>query len=186
MATVRILLALICFVVIGSGWRADRSFINNGHANQKPYYGGFSYADEGRKKVLALAEKEVGVQEHHENSGPRVDQYNAYVGFKSVPWCASFVSWLFGQAGYSQPRTAWSPALFPRDRLAKNPMAGMVLSVYFPSLKRIAHCGLVVQVKGNWVFSIEGNTSKNGSRGGDGVHRRTRHKRTIYCYANWL
>lgn len=186
MSTTRILLAFVCIVVIGSSWRAERSLVSHGTTNQKPNYGRFSKADEGRKKVLDIAKKEIGVQEDHENSSPRVDQYNAYVGFKKVPWCASFVCWCFGQAGCTQPRTAWSPALFPWNRLAKDPLAGMVLGVYFPELKRIAHCGFVIKVKDDWVLSVEGNTSANGSREGTGVFRRMRHKRTIHCYANWL
>lgn len=186
MAAIRILLALFCFVSLGSSWRADRSFIKYGRTYQSANDGRVSYADEGRKKMLAIAEKEIGVQESHENSGPGVDTYNAYVGFKKVPWCASFVSWCFGQAGYAQPRTAWSPALFPRNRLAKNPLAGMVMGIYFPDLKRVAHCGIIFRVRGDWLETVEGNTSINGSREGTGVFKRTRHKRTIYCYANWL
>jgi len=185
MATIRILLALLYFAVIGSNWRADRSVISYGVSHPSTNYARIHFPDGGREKVLAIAEKEIGVQEDHENSGARVDTYNAYVGLKKVPWCASFVSWVFGQAGYMQPRTAWSPALFPGNRLAKNPLAGMVLGVYFQELKRIAHCGIVAGVRGDWIESIEGNTSKNGSREGTGVFRRTRHKRTIRCYADW-
>jgi hypothetical protein len=186
MVTIRILLALLCFVSIGSSWRADRSFIKYGRTDQSANDGRISDAEQGRKKILAIAEKEIGVQESHENSGARVDTYNAYVGLKKVPWCASFVSWVFGQAGYAQPCTAWSPALFPGNRLVQNPLAGMVLGMYFPELKRIAHCGIIAGVRGDWIESIEGNTSINGSREGTGVFRRTRHKRTIRCYADWL
>lgn len=31
---------------------------------------------------------------------------------KGQPWCAAFVSWVFAKAGYTAPRTGWSPALF--------------------------------------------------------------------------
>lgn len=171
MATIRILLALLCFIGIGRSWRTDRSIISDNNAPQK---------------LLAIAAKEVGVKEDQENSSARVDQYNAYVGFKSVPWCASFVSWCHAKAGYAQPRTAWSPSLFPRNRLVRDPLAGMVMGIYFPSLKRIAHCGFVAKVRGDWLETIEGNSSNNGSREGTGVFRRLRHKRTIARYANWL
>jgi hypothetical protein len=181
-----ILLGIVWLVAIGGSRGVDRNFIGDDFAYQNKDYGRVRYAEQGRKKVVAIAEKEVGVQESMENSGTRVDQYNAYVGFKKVAWCASFVSWVFGQAGYPQPRTAWSPALFPRDRLAKDPLAGMVLGIYFPELKRIAHCGMVTSVRNDWVFSVEGNTSANGGREGTGVYRRLRHKRTIAKYANWL
>jgi hypothetical protein len=170
MATIRILLGIICFAVVGSSWGADRNRITDGDT----------------RTVIETAKKEIGVRESAENAGPRVDQYNAYVGLKKAPWCASFVSWCFGQAGYSQPRTAWSPSLFPTDRLAKNPVAGMVLGIYFEHLKRIGHCGVVEEVKNDWVYSIEGNTNLKGSREGDGVHRRIRHVRSIHRFANWL
>jgi hypothetical protein len=166
MATVRILLGLVCIAFMGSSWRAERSFI-------------------AQNKIVEIAQSEVGVQETAENSGLRVDQYNAYVGLKKVPWCASFVSWCYGQAGHSQPRTAWSPSLFPVNRITNEPLPGMVLGVYFPQLKRIAHCGIVEGVKNDLIYSIEGNTNVNGSREGDGVYRRIRHRRSINCYADW-
>jgi hypothetical protein len=159
-------LGLVCIVIIGSSWSTERNFIT-------------------QNEVVVVAQKEVGVQESSENSGPRVDQYNAYVGFKKVPWCASFVSWCFGQAGYPQPRTAWSPSLFPANRIVKEPLPGMLLGIYFLKLKRIAHCGIVEGVKNDLVYSIEGNTNINGSREGNGVYRRIRHRRSIYCYADW-
>ncbi|TCC99435.1 CHAP domain-containing protein [Pedobacter hiemivivus] len=170
MATIRILLGIVCFAVVGSSWGADGNRI----------------ADGDKRTVIETAKKEIGIRESAENAGLRVDQYNAHVGLKKVPWCASFVSWCFGQAGYAQPRTAWSPSLFPADRLAKNPVAGMVLGIYFEHLKRVGHCGIVEEVRNDWVYSIEGNTNLNGSREGDGVYRRMRHKRSVYCFADWL
>ncbi|WP_225874606.1 C40 family peptidase [Pedobacter hiemivivus] len=170
MATIRILLGFIWLAFIGSSWGADRNRIADGDA----------------RTIIETAKKEIGVREYMENGGPRVDQYNAYVGVKKVAWCASFVSWCFGESGYAQPRTPWSPSIFPADRIAKNPMAGMVLGIYFEHLKRIGHCGIVLEVRNDWVFSVEGNTNLNGSREGDGVYRRTRHVRSIHRFANWI
>lgn len=170
MATIRILLGIICFALIGSSWGANRNRITDGKA----------------RAIIETAKKEIGVREYTENAGPRVDQYNEYLGLKKEPWCASFVSWCFGQAGYSQPRTAWSPSLFPADRIAKNPVAGMVLGIYFEHLRRIGHCGIIEEVRNDWVYSIEGNTNVNGSREGDGVYRRIRHVRSIHHFANWF
>ncbi|MNK43393.1 hypothetical protein D3C87_620960 [compost metagenome] len=169
MAAIRILLGFFCVAFVGSSWGFDRNRV----------------ADGGAKIIIETAKKEIGVREVRENDGARLDQYNAYVGLKKVPWCASFVSWCFGQAGYSQPRTAWSPSLFPADRIAKNPVAGMVLGIYFEHLKRIGHCGIVEEVRNDWVYSIEGNTNVNGSREGDAVCRRMRHVRSIYRFADW-
>lgn len=184
MATVRILLGFFWIVAVGSSWGTERNIIDHDFTYNN--YRGFSYDNEGRKKLVSAAQNEVGVQEIGGNTGKPVDEYNAYVGFKKVSWCASFVSWCHRKAGYLQPRTAWTPALFPAARLAKNPMAGMVLGVYFPELKRIAHCGIVTHVKNELVYSVEGNTSLNGSREGTGVYRRVRHKRSIHRFADWI
>jgi hypothetical protein len=141
-----------------------------------------------------IARAEVGVREVGQNGGERVGDYLAYTGIKVPgPYCAAFVSWCFGQAGYEEPRTAWSPALFPKLRVvnldpshARDDKRGLVFGIYFPELKRIAHCGIVEVVRGEWIQTIEGNTSPDGSREGIGVFRRLRHKRTISKYSNWL
>jgi hypothetical protein len=137
-------------------------------------------------RLLKAAQKEIGVCEDLENSGARVDQYCAYVGFKKVAWCAAFCSWCFRQAGYKEPRTAWSPTLFPAGRLARDALPGMVMGIYFPSKGRIAHVGIVERIQGDYLYVIEGNTNAAGSREGDCVMRKLRHKRTIAKYADWL
>ncbi len=136
--------------------------------------------------IVRTAEKEVGVCESGENTGARVDQYNAYIGLRKVAWCASFVSWCHGKAGYPEPKTAWSPTLFPPSRISKEAAPGMVMGIYFPELRRIAHCGIVAHVKGDYVYTVEGNTNASGSREGIGVFRRLRHRRTIAKYADWI
>lgn len=55
---------------------------------------------------------------------------------------------------------------------------------------------IVERVQGDFLMGIEGNTNvggrrvtahpRNADRDGDGVYRRTRHKRTISRYADWL
>lgn len=138
-------------------------------------------------QIVAIASKEVGVKElTGHNDGLRVEQYLVYTGNKKGdPWCASFVSWVFAQAGYSQPKTAWSPALFPKSRLTKTISEGNIFGLYFADRGRIAHAGLIERQKGNWLYTIEGNTNLAGSREGDGVYRKLRHTRTIKAYANW-
>jgi len=145
--------------------------------------------------VVRAAQAEIGVREVRENAGPRVDAYNRYTSVKDAPWCASFVSFCFHQAGFAQPRTAWSPALFPRERCVEfSPSrlgnsglaAGLVVGIYYPSKGRIAHCGIVTGIDGDWVFSIEGNTNNTGSNEGDGVYAKKRHRQTIHSYSDWL
>lgn len=139
-------------------------------------------------QIITIASQEVGVKElNGNNNGLRVEQYLAYTGNKKGdPWCASFVSWVFGQAGFSQPKTAWSPALFPNSRLTKNISPGNVFGLYFSNKGSIAHAGLVAHRQGNWLHTIEGNTNVIGARDGDGVYRKIRHTRSVRSYADWL
>ena len=138
--------------------------------------------------LLKIASSQIGIREATgNNDGPQVEKYLAYTGNKKgEPWCASFVSWVFGQAGLAQPRTGWSPALFPKERVLKKAKTAAVFGVYFPDKQRIAHVGLIERQRGNWHYTIEGNTNLKGSREGDGVYRKLRHSRTIVKYADWL
>ena len=112
-------------------------------------------------------------------------QFNKLDLPKGNPWCAVFVSWVFKEAGFTKPRTAWSPGLFPTAKLTLSPKPADVLGIYSVKLKRIAHCGLVERRQNNWIISIEGNTNIHGSREGDGVYRKWRHVRTISKFADW-
>ncbi len=141
-----------------------------------------------RQKIVAIAAGELGVREATgNNDGLRVEAYlNAIRLGKGHAWCGAFVSWVYGKAGLAEPRIGWTPSLFPSSRLTKLPLQGDVFGLYFPALKRIAHAGLVAQVSSDWVITLEGNTNPKGSREGDGVYRKRRHKRTISRFANWI
>lgn len=164
MATAKLLLGLFCFALVGERHVPDRNLL-----------------------VLDIAQGELGVREATgKNDGTRVEAFLAAVKLrKGNPWCAAFVSWVFKQAAFPKPRTGWSPDLFPASRLLKKPAPGAVFGIYFPELKRIAHCGFVEKQQGNWVYTLEGNTNVAGSREGDGIYRKMRQLKTIYRYANW-
>lgn len=61
-------------------------------------------------KLVEIALKEVGVREVpiNSNRGPRVEDFQKYVGAWLVggAWCAAFVSWVFGQAFVDQKNPA--------------------------------------------------------------------------------
>lgn len=174
MAAVKFCIGMFCLAFIGSG-NIGSKFLN-----------GNSYENVRCRKVLDAARKEIGVAEVTANSAPRIREYIAYVGFKTaVPWCAAWVSFCFGQAGFAEPRTAWSPALFPVGHLARDALPGRVFGIYFKHLGRIGHCGIIERVTGQFLYTIEGNTNLAGSREGDRVMRRIRHKRTVCMYSDW-
>ncbi|SEM72834.1 CHAP domain-containing protein [bacterium A37T11] len=160
---------------------------------------------------------EVGVRETTgRNDGPRVQQYLQVVGLKgNYSYCAAFISWTFAQAGMAEPRTAWSPALFPKNRViwerntgggktVRNtqeitPQTGDVFSLYFQEVGRIGHCGFVDEWSGRWCMTVEANTNDVGSVAttdnvgnpiragpGEGVYRKKRSVSTLYKVADWV
>jgi len=171
MATIRILLGILCFTPMLSYRLSNRNLLN---AEQI--------------KLIGIAKSQVGIRESKQNNhGKAVSAYLKYTNLpEGHPWCAAFISWIYAEAGYSRPKTAWSPALFSESKLVKNPVTGDVFGVFCPKLKRIAHCGLVERINHEWIITIEGNTNSAASRDGDGVYRKWRHIRTIYAFARWL
>lgn len=182
MATIRILFGIVCLAVMGSSRMPERNLLAGPLHKLE-----LSNAVKA-KKLIEVASAEIGVRERTgRNDGQRVEAYLSVTGMtKGQPYCAAFVSWVFKAAGYDRPRTAWSPALFTSRVLVKTAAPGNVFGIRFPALNRIAHCGLVAKVKGDWISTIEANTNLPGSRDGDGVYARTRHIRTIQCYGDWL
>ncbi|WP_026063434.1 C40 family peptidase [Pedobacter arcticus] len=174
MATIRILLGIICLAAIG-GYRLPHRTL-------------LAQQSEKRQQVIATAEREIGVREKTgRNDGASVEKYLSTVGLKQgQPWCAAFISWVFQQSGFNRPRTGWSPALFNPKVNTSMAREGNVFGIWFPNLKRIAHVGLVERKEGNWIISIEGNTNIAGSREGDGVYRKRRLAKSIYAFADWI
>jgi len=141
-----------------------------------------------RNRLVEIAAHELGTREKtRQNDGLKVEAYLACVQLqKGQPYCAAFVSWVYAREGLPEPRSGWSPALFPASRLTRAAAPGNVLGIYFAALKRIAHVGLIMRQDGEWVTSIEANTNVSGSREGDGVYKKRRHLKTIYRIADWV
>ena len=211
MATNSMLLGFLYCLALSSSWRPERHHISNAFhraAIQTAHRADPTSADlqiRAKTKTLAskpsyhapnnpyldivtIAQKEIGTREAAvPNTGKKVSEYLRYTGIKiPAPWCAAWLSYVFGQAGYPAPKTAWSPDLFPAARQVQAASTGCILGIYYASLKRIGHCGIVERIKGDWCMSIEGNTSALNEREGDGVWRKTRHKRSIRYYADWI
>jgi hypothetical protein len=185
MATIKLLLGIFCFAVTGSIGLLKRDLLV-----QKGPGRTLAPVDEMRERLrlVQFAVMEIGVREKTgQNDGIRVEAYLASVDLKKgLPWCGAFISWVFKKAGYAEPRTGWTPALFPSSRLARSALPGNLLGVYFPKLKRIAHVGLIERLDGDWCLSVEGNTNFQGSNEGDGIFRKRRHVKTIYQIADWV
>ena len=189
MATIRSILGILCLALCWSFTEPSGHLLGaQSVALAQTLEASNSKAVDKAANILPIARSQLHVREKSgHNDGPAVEKYLTYTGNrKGDPWCASFVSWVFGQAGYTAPRTAWSPALFPTAKRTKVVQPAVVFGIYFAAQQRIAHVGLVIQMRGNWLYTIEGNTDVSGGREGDGVYRKLRHVKTISAFANWL
>jgi hypothetical protein len=141
---------------------------------------------DARNRVVETARKVIGTTEATgQNDGPVVDEILDSVGLKGTraPWCAAFVVWVgdktFTRSFNPYPRTAWSPAMlyrptWNRTRRGTPLKSADVFGIWFNSMGRVAHTGLIEKSDGEWLLTIEGNTNGGGSRDGDGVYRRRR------------
>lgn len=169
----------------------------NGSGNRSLYASVISGSDHTKRELLRqIYLKELGVREFsNRNDGERVETYLAYTGNKKGDaWCAAFVCWVLGKAGVVNPRSAWSPDLFPKNRIVwqynqnkkMTPGKGDVFAIWFADKGRIAHCGFVDEWNDKWVVTVEGNTTESGSREGDGVYRKRRMGNTLFAVATWV
>ena len=186
MASIRFILGYVCLIAIGWSNLPNRSILKF-QALDRRVFSHLIEMNAQQTVVLNIARGELGVREFRDNDGKAVEAYLHYTKTPTgSPWCAAFVSWVFGQAGYATPRTAWSPSLFPNDRITDLTVPGNVFGLYFPALKRIAHAGIIERRENDWLITIEGNTNQTGSREGDGVYRKRRLVKSIKVYADWL
>lgn len=143
--------------------------------------------EKARVLVVKQAERAIGIREATgRNDGALVDEILSSVKLSGTkaPWCAAFIVWVgdkaFGCTLFNPyPRTAWSPSFlvkptWDRTRGGKPLQPADVFGIWFNSMGRVAHVGLVEKVEGDWLVTIEGNTNGGGSRDGDGVYRRRR------------
>lgn len=102
-----------------------------------------------RRLVKAVYDSQIGIRETGMNGGPEVEKYLRYVSLpKGNPWCAAFVCWVLGKAGVSNPRTGWSPALFPDNKVIW--VRGESGKVKGESLTNVPTLSPPRRVTGNW------------------------------------
>jgi hypothetical protein len=147
-----------------------------------------------RDLVIDIAASQIGVveQPRGSNRGPEVDVYIRTTGLNpaadSFPWCVCFLYWVFEQAAKVKgeenplPKTAGVIALWNLGRHteaqvvrkseanAQTVKPGMIFHLDLGGGK--GHAGLVIEVRGDHIITIEGNTNPGGSSDGFGVFRR--------------
>lgn len=132
--------------------------------------------------VLRFAKSQLYVREIGPNRGQVVEEYQHTTGnSKGDPWCASFVSWCGKsalEADWPLVLSASCQALYEdakkKGLVADHPRKGDVFVLWFPSLGRYAHTGLVEAAVGKSIVTIEGNSNPSGGREGYGCFRRKR------------
>lgn len=153
-----------------------------------------------QEPVLAVIEEAkhyVGEEEKPKlsNRSTRIDYWLTETGVGlGLPWCAAFVSAVGRQAlgrAWPVPRSASVQAIFDWAKVQvgvvqDKPQAGDLFVLYFNSLKRYAHIGLVVETDGGTKFkAVEGNTNSDGSRDGYGVFIRERKVNAETKFIRW-
>ena len=132
------------------------------------------------EKVINIAKKYVGVCEDPPNSNKVVFNtkfYGREVSGVNYPWCCAFIWCVFNEAGINIKRTASCMMLgdwFKQEGKyhKDNPQVGDIVFFKFPGSSRWTnHVGLVIEVNGNTLTTIEGNTSSDnkGSQNNGGM-----------------
>ena len=132
------------------------------------------------EKVINIAKKYVGVCEDPPNSNKVVFNtkfYGREVSGVNYPWCCAFIWCVFNEAGINIKRTASCMMLgdwFKQEGKyhKDNPQVGDIVFFKFSGSSRWTnHVGLVIEVNGNTLTTIEGNTSSDnkGSQNNGGM-----------------
>lgn len=129
-------------------------------------------------KLIEVAKSQIGISEQPpgSNDGPQIKQFLASVGIYSpAAWCAAFVVWCHLQAKINSiPRTGGVLDLWNKspDNRTVTPQPGDVMILDYGNGQ--GHTGIIIEVNGDTLTTIEGNTNDDGSREGYEVARRTR------------
>lgn len=155
-------------------------------------------------RTLEIAKKEVGVAEEKENWGKRVAEYLKEAQVKTpAPWCAAFCNWVAKRAATDLgidsplekvPLQAYVQSYFDYFNKqgkvvpAAKAKPGDLIVLWYPSLKRYGHIGIVekVDVKKGIAYTIEGNTNAAGSREGEQVAAKQRPITANVKFLRWI
>src|SRR5699024_9975319 len=193
MATLHPLLFSFLFTALWAVVGSGNGAIANFHVDERDAVYTAKDLSDTRMQIIGIATAEIGVRElTGKNDGERVEEYLSYTDLgKGYAWCAAFVSWCCGKAGQPQPRNPWSPALFPNTRtyckrgvchkadIQKQIKRADIFGIYGVTAKRIHHVGIIREIKGRYIVTVEGNSN-------DKVESRRRHLSTVYALSNWL
>lgn len=115
-----------------------------------------------RSDVIAVALTQVGYLE-----GPNNDnKYGVWYGYNNIAWCGIYVAWCADQAGVPTSVLARTGLANPDAYgLATEPAGYVPLPGDLFFAFDNSHVGFVYYVDGDSFYSLEGNTSENGTEG---------------------
>ena len=134
-------------------------------------------------EIIQKAMTEVGITEYPPNSNNvkyNTEFYGKPVSGAAYPWCCTFVWWILSTSGVKVPKTASCMAMgeyFKQQGrfYTSDPRPGDLVFFHFKTNQRWTnHIGIVAEVKGNEITTIEGNTSLNSDDNGGAVMKRKR------------
>lgn len=156
-------------------------------------------ATELRTRALEIANTQLFVREKTgKNDGVEVEAYLKSTGLgKGYAWCMAFVFWAFSKAATDlkipnlMPKTAGVLDGLRRSKkyVVLKPMPGDIFIMDFGDGK--GHAGFVEEIKGDYIYTVEGNTSADPSykaedREGNGVFERRRAISTIKAFIRYV
>ena len=127
--------------------------------------------EEAKKKLVEVARSQVGYHEGANNynkyaEDPRITQLYGW-DVQNQPWCCTFVNWCFlqafgdigGKVTYGGSAACANQAQLYRKNRAFNDRPELGDQIFFISGGGINHTGIVVEVNGSTIRTVEGNYS---------------------------
>ena len=122
------------------------------------------------KKLLQLAEKEIGIKEiKGKRENPRIRTYHKHSTIENdkemsenVPWCSSFICFLVERAGLqstdNKMARSWERMDFKKT--TKHPLPGDIVTFWRKSKRSgFGHVGMYLKRTKNYVYILGGNQS---------------------------
>lgn len=139
--------------------------------------------------AIRIAELEEGTKEFPPNSN--WVKYNTWfygreVSGSQYPWCCAFIAWVFRGTGLFPKTASCAYALDwfeQRSQRVSKPQPGdLVFFRFSTNARRTNHIGIVTEVHGNTITTIEGNTSRTNQDNGGCVMERRRDYKNIVAF----
>ena len=152
-----------------------------------------------RDAVIREAKSHIGVVEKTNNNDGYFIENSILKPLrlpKGTAYCAAFVTFIYNTCGIkNHPNSAASPmwakkedAVYFKNRFGDilKGSPGDIVSFWTDSKGRVGHIGIFEVVQGNYVYTVEGNTSSPKDKGKHGIWGKVRHKSSIYTVTTYI